>query len=414
MKLFKWLYPGLRVKRWLVLSFIGMVGMGFGSAKVILQSAPFERLTGSVMLLGGAVIALIGIRQMIRSLVGVFLPQKEEELVNIVFQKRHLQKGPRVVTIGGGTGLSVLLHGLKEHTSNITAIVTVADDGGSSGRLRNQLDVLPPGDIRNCLVALADAEPLMRELFQYRFDDGSELKGHNFGNLFITALSKVTGDFELAIKESSKILAIRGRVVPSTLNKVALLAEHKDGTTTLGESSIPKAQSPIHRLMLNPASSYATQEALDAIAEADAIVMGPGSLFTSVIPNLLVKGLPDAILSSKALKIYVCNVMTQHGETDGYSASDHLKALVSHSHKKLVDACIVNTAKVPEFMLARYAQEGGYPVAADISQIKEEGYGVVASDVISTINYVRHDSQRLAEIIMDLVHDHKLKQSIAE
>lgn len=413
MKLFKWLYPGLKIKRWLVLSFFGMVGMGFGSAKIILQSASFEKFIGSSMLLGGAVIALVGIRQMIRSLVGVFLPQKEEELVDIVFQKRHLRKGSKIVTIGGGTGLSVLLHGLKEHTSNITAVVTVADDGGSSGRLRAQLDVLPPGDIRNCLVALADAEPLMRELFQYRFDEGSELHGHNFGNLFITALSKVTGDFELAIKESSKILAIRGRVVPSTLNKIALMAEHKDGTSTLGESRIPKASSPITRLRLKPEVSQPTQEALDAIADADAIVMGPGSLFTSVIPNLLVKGLPDAILSSKALKIYVCNVMTQHGETDGYNAYDHLEALTAHSYKEIVDTCIVNTAKVPDFMLTKYAAEGGYPVTPEISRIKEEGYDVVASDVISTINYVRHDSQRLAQIIMELVNDHRLRKSVS-
>jgi uncharacterized cofD-like protein len=305
--------------------------------------------------------------------------------------------------IGGGTGLSMLLHGLKAYTSNITAVVTVADDGGSSGRLRKDFDVLPPGDIRNCLVALADAEPLMGKLFQFRFDEGTELAGHSFGNLFITAMSKVTGDFDAAIKESSKVLAIRGRVVPSTLDKVSLLAEHQDGSQTAGESQIPKAVSPVKRIKLQPANCRPTAEAMEAIKKADAVVLGPGSLYTSIMPNLLIGRVYQEIVASKAVKVYVCNVMTQKGETDDMKASDHLKAIIEHTAPGIVDYCIINTAKIPADMVERYKTEEAHPVVPDSDNIRKMKAKVIEAHIINTKGYVRHDSAKLAKIIIDLV-----------
>ena len=297
----------------------------------------------------------------------------------------------------------MLLHGLKEFTSNITAVVTVADDGGSSGRLRQDMDVLPPGDIRNCLVALADAEPLMGKLFQFRFEEGNELKGHNFGNLFITAMSKVTGNFYIAIKESSKVLAIRGSVVPSTLDKVTLVAEHSDGSESVGESNIQKALKPIKKIYLRPDGSKPTQEAVEAIRKADAIVLGPGSLYTSIMPNLFVERLYKEVAGSKAIKIYVCNVMTQKGETDGYKASDHLKAIIDHTASGIVDYCIVNTAKIHDTILERYKSEGSVQVAADVDNLKKMKCKAIEAHIVKVKDYVRHDSEKLANIIVDLV-----------
>jgi uncharacterized cofD-like protein len=319
-----------------------------------------------------------------------------------MYHYSQLEKGPKIVVIGGGTGLSTILHGLKEHTSNITAIVTVADDGGSSGRLREQFDMLPPGDIRNCLVALADAEPLMRELFQFRFGDESELKGHSFGNLFITAMCKVTGDFEKAIKESSKVLAIRGSVIPSTFEKVKLVAEYQNGQKTIGETKIAKQNSPIKRVYLEPLHCKASRESFEAIADADIIVLGPGSLYTSVIPNLLVDGIAEKIAESKAQKVYICNVMTQTGETDSYTAFDHMNALITHTRPDIINYCIVNTGKVLKELLKKYEEEGAYPVLADLDKIIENGYNVIEGDVINTQNYVRHDAKKLSKIIIDL------------
>jgi uncharacterized cofD-like protein len=323
--------------------------------------------------------------------------------VDLVFQRRHLERGPKIVVIGGGTGLSTLLHGLKQYTTKITAIVTVADDGGSSGRLRQEFDMLPPGDIRNCLVALADTEPLMQRLFQYRFAEDSALHGHNFGNLFITAMTKITGDFERAVQASSKVLAIRGRVVPSTNMKVRLVAEHDDGSVTQGETKISKAAVPIRRIYLEPATCQPTTEALTAIREANAIVFGPGSLYTSIIPNLLVEKIVDEIVQSKALKIYICNVMTQSRETYGFRASDHIRALVAHTNPGVLHLCVVNTEPVPVALLEKYRQEDAYPVEPDIERIRELGYQVVADNIISTENYVRHDPDKVAKLIIQLI-----------
>jgi uncharacterized cofD-like protein len=344
------------------------------------------------------------------SVVNPLLSKEERDLVEIIYQKRQLERGPKIVALGGGTGLSMLLHGLKNFTNNLTAIVTVTDEGGSSGKLRSEFGVLPPGDIRNCLVALAETEPLMQNLFQFRFEEDSGLSGHNFGNLFITAMSKLTGDFEEAIKLSSKILAIRGQVLPSTTQKVRLVAEYADGSRQVGETAIAQSRAAIRKLYLEPKLCTPGPEVLRAIEEAEAIILGPGSLYTSVIPNLLVKGVVEAMMASRALKIYVCNVMTQAGETDNLSACQHLKTIINHSHPKIIDVCLLNNASAPQGLLERYRQENAFPVAADTDKIKKLNVRALEKDLISTQDYVRHDPEKLARIIVDLIIDYKLEK----
>lgn len=402
MRRLKWLYPGMKVKRWIFISGIGVILVAIGSMIWMLEKFPGSRPLGIFVFVLGALVIIYGIKRMVKSFITVFLPKREKELVDIVYHHRQLEKGPKIVVVGGGTGLSVLLHGLKEQSSNISAIVTVADDGGSSGRLREQFDILPPGDIRNCLVALADAEPLMRDLFQFRFGNESELKGHSFGNLFITALSKITGDFEKAVKESSKVLAIRGRVIPSTFDKVQLVAEHQNGQKTKGETKIVEQHFPIRRVFLDPANCRPSKESFEAIDEADIIVLGPGSLYTSVIPNLLVSGISERIARSRAPKVYVCNVMTQSGETDNYTAFDHLNTIITHTRPDIVNHCIINTGAVPPQLLKKYEEEDAYPVLADSDRVIEKGYTIIEDDVVSIEDYVRHDSKKLAKIIVDL------------
>jgi uncharacterized cofD-like protein len=319
------------------------------------------------------------------------------------------------VAIGGGTGLSTLLHGLKEHTDHNSAIVTVADDGGSSGKLRQQFDILPPGDIRNCLVALADAEPTMHKLFQFRFGQDSEFAGHNFGNLFITVMTQLTGDFEQAIKESSKVLAIRGQVIPSTLSKVTLVAQHKDGSETQGEAKIPQAAKPIDRVYLNPYENSATPEAVRVINDADMIILGPGSLYTSIIPNLLIKEITQAIVNSKALKFYICNIMTQRGETDQFNASDHLRVLIAHSHPRLIDYLVLNIGQIPEDILDKYRNEDCFFVSADIDNIRGLGYRVIADNFVSINNgLVRHNDVKLAQEIIKVFNSKRHARSRQE
>ena len=400
MHFLKWFYPGMQVKRWLFMAIGGTLLFGIGSALLPLEAGIVMSVISLVTLVTGLVVLVFGVGLMVRSLLEVVTPGQTYNLVELVFQRRHLHKGPKIVVIGGGTGLSTLLHGLKQYTTNLTAIVTVADDGGSSGRLRQEFDILPPGDIRNCLVALADTEPLMQELFQYRFTEESALKGHSFGNLFITAMTKITGDFERAIQASSKVLAIRGRVVPSTNAKVRLIAEHEDGSVTVGESKISHAESAIRRVYLEPSGCQPTPEALEAIRDANAIVLGPGSLYTSIIPNLLVEGMVEAIVQSKAVKIYVCNVMTQFRETHEFRASDHVKTLVAHTSPGIVHVCMVNIAPVPVALLERYRQEEAFPVEPDVEHIRELGYQVVADHLMNTENYVRHDSDKVAKLII--------------
>ena len=410
MKRLKWLIPGMGVKRWVFLSVLSVALISMGCVIIIVEDTPDTKAGAGLIILLGIIGLISGVKNVLRSLIAVFLPQdaqRKSELVDIVYQKRYLERGSNVVVLGGGTGLSVLLHGLKNYTSNITAIVTVADDGGSSGRLREEFNVLPPGDIRNCLVALADAEPLMRKLFQFRFEEGKDLKGHSFGNLFITAMSKVTGDFEQAVKESSKILAIRGRVIPATLSKIRLVAEHQNGEKTFGESRISEKMNPMKRIFLEPKGCEATEEALEAIREADVIILGPGSLYTSVIPNLLVNGIYQEISRSKILKIYICNVMTQAGETGGYRASDHMKAIIHHTTPDIISTCIVNTGGIPHHLLEKYKkEENAERVDPDQETIKKMGYKVIGANIIDAKDYIRHDSHRLSRIIMNSIGEY--------
>jgi uncharacterized cofD-like protein len=405
--LLKWFYPGIGIKRWIALSIFGIILLIFSSGRLRIDDFLFFKVLDAIILFSGIIILILGIKRILRSLLVVFVPaSKGLDILDIIYQSKQITRGPKIAVIGGGTGLSVLLTGLKQFTSNISAIVTVADDGGSSGRLREEFDILPPGDIRNCLVALADAPALMRDLFQFRFDTTSDLSGHSFGNLFITVMTRLTGDFEKAIKETSKVLALRGQVMPSTLDRVVLVAEHKDGTTTVGENNIPRTHHLIERVYLKPQKPQATPDALKAIKEAQVIVLGPGSLYTSIIPNLLINEITEAIVESDALKVYVCNVMTQPGETDGYSASEHLGALLAHSHPKVVDYSILNTATVPKGVLARYSQQGSHLVLNDRKKIEGMGYRVIEDDFVFVEDMlVRHDHLKLAKIIFGLIEE---------
>ncbi|SNX54813.1 YvcK family protein [Thermoanaerobacterium sp. RBIITD] len=314
--------------------------------------------------------------------------------------------GPKIVVIGGGTGLSTMLRGLKQYTHNITAIVTVADDGGGSGVLREDLGMLPPGDIRNCILALANTEPTMEKLLQYRFKDGM-LKGQSFGNLFLAAINGISENFEEAVKKMSEVLAVSGKVLPVTLDNVKLKAKLKNGIVIGGESLIPKMQikekSPIEEICLEPKDARPVDEALLDLVNADGIVLGPGSLYTSIVPNLLVDGICDAIEGSKALKIYVCNIMTQPGETFGYDANEHVEALFSHGLKSL-DYVIVNSAEVPNEYKNRYKEDMAQPVSYDLDKFNQKGIKVIEKDVLAIKNnYIRHDEQKLAEVIIDLL-----------
>lgn len=319
----------------------------------------------------------------------------------------------RIVAIGGGTGLSSLLSGLKRYSTqrsasdqrplvDITAVVTVTDDGGSSGRLRRDFDVLPPGDIRNCMVALSEDDALLSELFQYRFQSGRGLKGHSFGNLFLTAMTNVTGDFLKAIRVSSEVLAIHGRIFPSTPSNVVLKAELIDGQEVSGESSISRARQPIRRIYLEPQKCKPLAETLEAIEQADLITYGPGSLFTSVIPNLLVDGIPKAIRKSKAVKAYFCNLMWQPWETMHFTTSDHIDAIHRHGGKRLVNCVVVNTHHIGGERRRRYAAERVYPVEIDLPRLQAMRIEVIGRNLLAKSEKVRHNPQTAAAIAVEL------------
>ncbi|NMB26805.1 MAG: YvcK family protein [Tissierellia bacterium] len=331
------------------------------------------------------------------------------EINNIIYRERILSKGPKVVVIGGGTGLSVLLRGLKEYTSNITAIVTVADDGGGSGVLREDLGMLPPGDIRSCILALANTEPTMEKLLQYRFDEGI-LKGQNFGNLFLAAMNEIYGSFEMAIKETSNVLAVTGKVLPMTLEDVTLYAELENGYIIKGESEIPlkskELSSKIKKVYMEPTVSYPLIEAVVAIKEADIIVLGPGSLYTSVIPNLLVNNIVDTIYEAKGTKVYITNVMTQPGETEGYTALDHVDSILKHSKEDFLDYCIVNVQEIPEETLKKYTFDGSEPVILgdkDEETLNSKGIKLIKGNLIDIKkDYIRHDALELSRILIEM------------
>lgn len=406
----RWLTPGLQIKRWLLLLMASELVLVLGVAYALKEIYKTTTLPESfyyitlqflpywarAILFGifGVGLLLLSYVKLTQSVLGPFLPgNSTSSLVEIIHTFRLRGRGPRIVAIGGGTGLSTLLRGLKTYTSNLSAIVTVADDGGSSGRLRDEYRILPPGDFRQCLIALADAEPLMKQLFDHRFKEGS-LDGHAFGNLFIMAMADVTGNFEQALRESGKVLAVKGTIVPSTLQDVTLVASI-NGSNVEGESKIPKANSPISHVFLKPDGVQVNPEAAQAILNAELIIVGPGSLYTSILPNLLVEGMVEAIKASPALKVYICNLAAQPGETEGYAVADYLRVIREHVGANLFDFVMVNSNN-------SYAPTGGQmPVIfkpQDTSRHAEVRF--IAADVVNVKIPSHHDSDKLARTIM--------------
>jgi len=392
----------------MVLIGVAIMGLGFGyvlrevydevtfpdqAYYVTLQFLP-RLVRAAIFLTVASTFILFAVWKLNTSLLAAFItPAGDENIVDTIYRYRYQSRGPKIVCIGGGTGMPVLLRGLKEHSSNLTAIVTVGDDGGSSGILRRELGVLPPGDVRNCIAALAEAEPLMTRLFQYRFNEGSGLEGHSFGNLFIVAMSGITGNFEEAVRETSRVLAVRGLILPSTLSHVTVHARTADGHEISGESNITHEGTRIDEIFLQPANVQANPETIRAILEADMVVVGPGSLLTSVLPNLLVDGIRQALAISQATKIYVCNVATQHGETDEFSVSDHFETLTKHVGPGLFDYILANDnvgGPLPEAWHST-------PVRVDTPIV--DGARVITADVISEKNRYYHDSEKLAASI---------------
>ncbi len=410
-----WLLPGLQVKRWFALIFVGAVLITVGililfDLKPIYNTMQFiqqiatqistEWLAFGIVMIGAAIF-FKGWQKTNLSILDIEDDRNNDVLLENLYKRRKLNRGPRIVAVGGGTGLSMLLSGAKNITNNLTAIVSVGDDGGSSGRLREEMGILPPGDIRHCITALADDEDLVNKLFKYRFKNGEGLEGHSFGNLFLTALYDITGDMVSAVRASSRVLSIRGRVLPATLDDMKLVAEMEDGRIIHGESTIPEAHGKIKRLFTEPANCKALPDVIQAIREAELIILGPGSLYTSVIPNLLVKEIAEEIIKSKAKKIYVCNIMTQPGETDNYTVSDHLKALIQHAgSNKIVDAVLVNDY-LPEKLAGKYQEAGSYPVKLDAPEVKKLGIKIFAKKLIqdSKEGLVRHSSTRVARAV---------------
>ena len=408
----KWLVPGLQVKRWFALIFLGAVMMTLGvlilfDIKPIFYTMEFIRkiaMTVSTEWIAFAIVmfgAGIFFKGWQKTNLSILDGSDNQTLLENLYRRRKLNRGPKIVAVGGGTGLSMLLKGIKNITNNVTAVVTVGDDGGSSGRLREEMGVLPPGDIRNCIAALAGDEDLVTKLFQYRFKTGEGLEGHSFGNLFLTALCSITGDMVRAVKESSNVLSIRGRVLPSTLDDMKLVAEMEDGRIIHGESNIPEAHGKIKRLYTDPKNCRALPDVIEAIRDAELIILGHGSLFTSVIPNLLIPEIAHEIAKSNARKIYVCNIMTQPGESDGFSVSDHVNALIKHAgSKRIVDTVLVNDY-MPSNLAKKYQLSGSYPVKLDLDNLKKMGVKLFSRKLIedNKEGYVRHSSNRVARAI---------------
>lgn len=426
MKFKTWLRPGMMIKRWIIMLSAGItitsLAMAMGLAWIY-RNYEFPASTTSlvrtitlqfiphpwrelIVIVPGFAFILIGLFQLSKSLLSPFMDQRSGEsgLADLIASHRFGSAEPelRIVAIGGGTGLSTLLRGLKKHPVEITAIVTVGDDGGSSGRLRTEFNMPPPGDIRNCLVALADSETLLSELFQYRFEAGdSGLSGHSFGNLFITAMTKVSGSFEQAIIESSRVLNIRGTVVPSSLENIVVAAKMVDGRTLFGETTIVQEQAGIERVFLEPGNAAAYDPAIEAILSADLIVLGPGSLYTSVIPNLLVQGIDHALRFAPGERVYVCNVATQPGETDGFNVEEHIRALEEHCGGLPVDRILVNSNLEP-------AAHGIKPEWG-VSAVRYNGIGeyegrlrVEERDVVNPEFPLRHDPDKLAVELIEI------------
>lgn len=429
--LLKWLYPGLGIKRWITVIIISLALLLFSFSTIILGfnnigylgrfifGEVFESL-GQYTYIVGIVMALFSLALLTLATIKAnqailrFLIPTDDKLVDIMYNRRHLSRGPKLVVLGGGTGLSVLLRGLKNYTSNITAVVTVADDGGSSGRLRGEMGMLPPGDIRNCLIALSEAEPLLEKIFQHRFTSGKGLEGHSFGNLFLAAFTEILG-FEQAVKESAKVLAVRGKVLPVTLENVTLQAKLKDGSIVRGESKIPNTQSPIDRVTLIPTHARALKDTIEAIKEADAIILGPGSLYTSIIPNLLVNDVRNAIKETKVPVYYVCNIMTQKGETQGYGAADHVEAIEKHTFPGIVDYIVLNNKDISSRQKHLYLLENASTVKINPKRLGKMKVKVLQGNLLADTPQVRHNPDKIANMILsNLLENHYTGKSIID
>jgi uncharacterized cofD-like protein len=418
----KWLYPNLGVKRYFLLAVFGIFLMALGLAvlshgdilsylethfrEVIYfltgRTKLFVIILGILTFFGGIVVICFGFKKMLTSVINVLLPGNEDKVVDVIYARRQLKRGPKIVVIGGGTGLSTLLRGLKAYTSNLTAIVTVGDDGGSSGRLRRELGVLPPGDVRNCLVALAEKEDVMEDLFSYRFKSGT-FEGHSLGNLFLAGLAERFGDFQKGIEQVGKVFALKGEVFPSTLSQVTLEAYFEDGRSINGETAIRTTPGKIKYLKISPADCEPLPGSLQAVEEADLVVLGPGSLYTSIIPNILVKGLRDKIVEAQAPCIYVCNIMTEPGETEGFTVADHLRAIIEHGGQDLVDAVLAAKEEIPRPVLERYLAEGAEKVRNDRMMVEKLGVSYFESTFYTGGEVVRHNPEILAKELLRLL-----------
>ena len=425
----EWLKPGIKIKRWIVLGIIGMLFLIFGVFHAVnIEHFSVESIGLTILLIGiGVLFIYIALGEGIKYFIVLINTRNLDVAINSknlgdsLYAKRLLIKGPKIVVIGGGTGLATMLRGLKKYTNNITAIVTVADDGGGSGVLREDLGILPPGDIRNCILALADTEPIMEELLRYRFKDG-RLKDQNFGNLFLAAMDGISNNFEEAVQKMSSVLAVTGRVIPVTLDNMILKAKLKNGKIIEGESNIPKASllnnSGIDEVFIEPKDAKALKEALIAMSEADAVILGPGSLYTSIIPNLLVKEIREALHKTKALRIYVSNVMTQPGESDNYCVKDHIMAINKHAKCKVVDCVLVNIGTISSDLEEKYRMDNSIIVNINEEEVTKLGIEVIKSDLVKTRKgYVRHDEKKLAAILVGTIMEKKLfydKERIVE
>ena len=422
--LLQWLYPGLNIKRWLLLFSLGLMVVAFGVALIMNYQVfgqveeeilrllyvftgtydyAFLATAGIGLIAAGMIVMLYALRKLVKRFFALVAPD-EEEVSKQIASRIELSRGVRIVAIGGGHGLSTLLKGLKQKTSNISAIVTVADDGGSSGRLREEMDIIAPGDLRNCLVALADKDTALEQLFQYRFGGEGELSGHSLGNLFLAALIKEFGNAQNALETASTVLNIRGKVMPATAERIRLLAKMSDGKEIEGESEIAaygaSRKTKILRMSMIPEAPIAVGDALEAIRHADLITLGPGSLYTSVLPDLLVPEILQAIKESNAPCLYICNVMTQPGETEGYTVSDHVKALIEHVGKNVIDYVLVNNASPSQEILKKYEEAGEFPVKIDAKQVEETGVIMIESDLLGEEKRAFHDNHILAENII--------------
>lgn len=424
----RWLYPGMRVKRWVLLSLFGMALFVIGLLVVIgkeqigqiyylfPRQAPANYVLVSLFLLLGSAAFAVGVSRLVKSIISAVAPKRDGKASDLIYRTRILERGPRVVAMGGGTGLSTLLRGLKETTSNITAIVTVMDDGGSSGRLRAELDVLPPGDVRNCVIALAENEQRMARLFQHRFRaETSDLAGHSLGNLLLVGMEQATGGFDRAIEEMSNILNIRGKVLPATLTKTHLQAQMEDDKWVEGETRITADPRRIKRMTLSAAEVHPYQRAIEAINQADLILLGPGSLFTSIIPNLLVDGIAEAIEKAAAEKLYVANLMTQPGETEGFTLMDHLDTLAEYVDLSKFDGIIVNTSMPERDLLTNYRKQSAGPIEDVIDEKNKYRMSVIRAKLLETIELegkltIKHDPRALAQVI---AHSRAFSHTIA-